>query len=100
MHDPIYHEADRLEILSGKLPATYSSFVKPYQASALMPYVQQVDSQTTMLSAVDRAMIRQWYTSYPEWLKDSTLADTSRHPIAKHFYTSPAYLFQYHSPDF
>jgi len=100
LHQPAYHEADRLEILSGRLPGTYSSFVKPYAASALIPFVQQVDSQLNhKLSSVDRYTIGQLYTDFPEWLNDSTLAEKSRQPMWKHFYTSPAYLFQYKSPD-
>jgi len=100
LHQPAYHEADRLEILSGRLPFTYNSFVKPYAASALIPFVQQADSQMhPVLSRVDQYAIRQIYTDYPEWLHDTTLADSSRHPLWKLFYTSPAYLFQYHSPD-
>lgn len=101
MHSAAEEEINRLEILSGKLPSSFSSFVKPYSAAAVVPFVQQIDSQMGgSLSEVDRYLISQLYTDYPEWVSDSTLSRVSRHPLWKHFYTSPSYLFQYKSPDF
>jgi hypothetical protein len=116
-----YHILDRLEIKTG-IPTPYHSSVKYITRGAATRYALQVDTAKVALSSKDRRDLYYIFKDNNEWLATSYFATTvggkkeniestpelsqieasmenprytlSRKPVFKHFYQTPANLFE------
>ncbi|HEX5655481.1 MAG TPA: hypothetical protein VFX58_20565 [Chitinophagaceae bacterium] len=94
---------DRWEIKAGTDSAFNFSKTKPFSrrhaVAAARAYMNRGDSVS--LSKVDAYNLRSLYMNNLEWLPAEEREQyKSRQPILKNFYTSPANLYEVHTPDF
>lgn len=104
----------RLEIKTG-LPAPFHAGLKPYNRGAMASFAMQLDTLQN-LSLADRADLRYVFLNNNEWLVggdrfpgdspriqkalEDPRFEKSRRPVLRHFYATPANLFEVNTPDF
>ena len=81
----------------------YELMNKPYSRKVTTEYVEWVDSiygrNDSVLSRVDRYNLNSFLMNNLEWVKGPSRF-TSKKPIAKNFYRTPANLYEVHVKDF
>ncbi len=95
---PDHDFLQRLELKSGQHARQFHSSLKPLERRAALWFAEQADTAHKSLTEIDRHWLYQFRQKHPEW---ATLpADSSEHPVLKHFYTFPYDFFRYQSNDF
>ncbi|MFT3902792.1 MAG: hypothetical protein QM727_06440 [Niabella sp.] len=94
---------ERLEIKAQRDSVLNLSKTKPYSRETYMEAVRKYvnGDSLTNLTEVDNYYLRSLMANNPDWLTPDERAQyLSRKPILKHFYTSPAALYEAHIKDF
>lgn len=95
-----YHIADRLDISSGS-PAPFFTSLKYYTRGDVARYAMALDSNATArLSVRDRKDLEYLFRDNNEWIPDSFYHKSTRFPIFKTFYRTPAFLWEIDKPFF
>ncbi len=81
-----YHLIDRFEILSGKLPDTYHSAVKPYARKSIGQFTDSIQTLTLKNSRQDKFNLEYLRNDNWEWVDSST--NVGRHPLWNTFYNN------------
>lgn len=117
--NPAYHTIKRLDILSD-IPMAIHTSVQYYSRGDVVRYAMRLDSSSFNLSKLDRADLQYIFLDNNEWLsqperatalaeknqeglhgdEESSYWKASRKPFLKHFYRTPANLFEVSHPDF
>ena len=79
-----YHLIDRLEILSGQLPDTYHSAVKPYARKSIGQFTDSIQHQNLTSSRQDVFNLEYLRNDNWEWVDSST--NVGKHPLWNTFY--------------
>jgi len=81
-----YHLIDRLEILSGKLPDTYHSAVKPYARKSIGQFTDSIQTLTLKSSRQDNFNLEYLRNDNWEWVDSAT--NVGKHPLWNTFYNN------------
>ena len=92
-----YNELDRLQIKTGRFDHKMFLDIKDVRQTDAMKFLDRLDSSKINLTKADKYWIR--------YLRNDNLPyshphDSSRHPVFKTFYKSPANLFEVNLPEF
>lgn len=89
---------ERLEIKSQRDSVLNFSKIHPFSRKQVVPRVAALEQ--LLHSPADRYLYASALMANPEWVADSLHRYTSRKPIWKHFYQTPANLVAVDQPDF
>jgi hypothetical protein len=89
---------ERMEIKAGTDSVLNFSKTKPYSREQFIPRLLQLD--TANLSRTDKFNLYTTILNNLEWVDAEPESYPSKHPLLKHFFTTPATLFEVHQPDF
>lgn len=98
---PAGHEwhrfVQRMEIKTGKHSPHFHAAVQPFERRAMADFLHHVDTSHFRLTWVDEQVMGDILQSTPEW--NISEQDSSQRPVLRHFYHTPANMFQYHDED-
>lgn len=89
---------ERLEIKAQRDSVLNFSTTKPYSRKQFIPRIEQLDS--LLQSSTDRYLLDQALMASPEWTSAGRNRYTSKKPLLKHFYQTPANMLEINKPDF
>ena len=89
---------ERLEIKAGKDSVLNFSKTRPFSRRMFIPHLGRID--TTGLSRVDRYNLRLAMMSNLEWATGERTDYASKKTFLKHFFETPANLYEVHTKDF
>jgi hypothetical protein len=92
------HFMERLEIRLRTDSVLNFSAIKPFSRRQYIPHIDALD--TTSLSRSDQYNMQVLRMNNLEWISGTPDQYASRKPIAKHFYKTPANLYEVHTEDF
>jgi hypothetical protein len=89
---------ERMEIKTGQNSRHIHSTLKPFERRAMVEFLDEADSLAYRLSRTDREMISLIRQSNIEWAVAES--DSSRKPLLKRFYKTPADFFRVDEDEF
>lgn len=112
-NDAVYHHTDRFDVLYGNNIDLHTA-QRPYTRDKVVRYALALDSMKNRLSKLDKAALQYIFDDNNELLNPSELPTTlggkretaaetppqytvNKQPLLKHFYKTPANLFEAHS---
>ncbi|MFN5334732.1 MAG: hypothetical protein ACK5BV_06060 [Bacteroidota bacterium] len=101
-----YSFIERLEIKSCGGDQLSFTHIKPLESKSLTESVEKLiannkmDSNAMPLSKVDAYNLTSFYRNHLEWMSGDYSLYTSKKAVFKHFYKSPANLFEHRGDDF
>lgn len=91
LNEDYYHWIDRYEVKTGHVMPQLFTTVKPYKRSAIVEYVDSLQSMEMFQSKADRFNYEYFRNDSWEWSQAET--SDSRKPVLKHFYKKKSDLF-------
>lgn len=89
---------ERLEIKAGTDSILNFSKNRPFSRRQFIPRVNEIDS--TLFTTTDQYNKYTAIINNLEWFPEDSISYLSRKPIWKHFYKTPATLYEVHTPNF
>ena len=98
LNDDYYQWVDRYEIKAGVVMPHLFTTIKPYKRSAIIGYIDSLETLGVFTSASDRFNYEYLTNDNWEWATSNT--NESERPILKHFYRKKSDFYSVSTPDF
>lgn len=98
LNEDYYHWIDRYEVKAGVVMPQFFTSVKPYKRSAIVAFVDSVNSMGGFESRVDQ--FNQEYLLNDSWEWSHAESSNSKRPVLKHFYKKKPDFYHVETPLF
>lgn len=97
LNEDYYHWVDRYEIKAGSISPALFTTVKPYKRSAVIQYVDSLQTLGLFNSSADQFNFKYLTNDSWEWATSHT--NDSRRPILRHFYKKKSDFYSVSTPE-
>jgi hypothetical protein len=98
LNEDYYHWIDRYEVKSGTIMPQLFTVLKPYKRSAIVGYIDSLQTRGVFTSATDRFNFEYLTNDNWEWAASHT--NESARPILRHFYKMKSDFYSVRTDDF